>query len=185
MMEAIRLSLAAEEERKRRDDKDAAKEAKKEGKKKAKENKKVAKAQRNVGSGFHPINVDGLEDSAGGSSAAGKGKAVDRSGGSVGFNPMNEPTSTINTGSSKDDAQRHLEDSRAHIQEEARLTWPHLMLLREIRHHIALSYETCRMTPHPPLPTLSLFRMRRMEIVKPISQPARLMSRVPVLRGSI
>lgn len=116
MMEAIRLSLAAEEERKRRDDKDAAKEAKKEGKKKAKENKKVAKAQRNVGSGFHPINVDGLEDSAGGSSAAGKGKAVDRSGGSVGFNPMNEPTSTINTGSSKDDAQRHLEDSRAHIQ---------------------------------------------------------------------
>lgn len=116
MMEAIRLSLAAEEERKKRDDKDAAKEAKKEGKKKAKENKKVAKAQRNVGSGFHPIAVEGLNDSAGSSSAADKGKAVDRSGGLAGFDHMSEPTSTINTAVSKDDAQRHLEDSRAQIQ---------------------------------------------------------------------
>ncbi|KAF2633769.1 hypothetical protein BU25DRAFT_12705 [Macroventuria anomochaeta] len=120
MMEAIRLSLAAEEERKRKDDKEAAKEARKEGKKKAKENKKVAKAQRNIGSGFHPVNVDGLNDTAGSSSAAGKGKAVDRSGGSVGVNPMSEPTSTINAPSSKDslkdDAQRHLKDSRAQIQ---------------------------------------------------------------------
>ncbi|KAH6616612.1 protein SIP5 [Boeremia exigua] len=119
MMEAIRLSLAAEEERKRRDEKDAAKEAKKEGKKKAKENKKVAKAQRNIGSGFHPVDVDGLDDTTGGSSAAGKGKAVDRSGGSVGFNPISEPTSTINAPSSeslKEDARRHLEDSRAQIQ---------------------------------------------------------------------
>ena len=120
MMEAIRLSLAAEEDRKRKDDKEAAKEAKKEGKKKAKENKKVAKAQRNIGSGFHPVNVDGLTDPVGSSSAAGKGKAVDRSGGTVGFNPMSEPTSTINAPSSrdslKDDAQKHLEDSRAQIQ---------------------------------------------------------------------
>lgn len=120
MMEAIRLSLAAEEERKRKDDKEAIKEAKKEGKKKAKENKKVAKAQRNIGSGFHPVHVDGLDDTEGSSSAAGKGKAVDRSGGAVGFNPMSEPTSTINATSSKDlskdDARRHLEDSRAQIQ---------------------------------------------------------------------
>lgn len=120
MMEAIRLSLAAEEERKKKDEKEAAKEAKKEEKKKAKENKKVAKAQRNIGSGFHPVNVDGLNDTASSSSMAGKGKAVDRSGGSVGFNPMSEPTSTINAPSSKEslkeDAQRHLEDSRAHIQ---------------------------------------------------------------------
>lgn len=120
MMEAIRLSLAAEEERKRKDDKEAAKEAKKEEKKKAKENKKVAKAQRNIGSGFHPVNVDGLNETASSSSAAGKGKAVDRSGGSVGFNPMSEPTSTINAPSSKEslkeDAQKHLEDSRAQIQ---------------------------------------------------------------------
>ncbi|KAJ4406150.1 SNF1-interacting protein [Didymella pomorum] len=120
MMEAIRLSLAAEEERKRKDDKEAAKEAKKEEKKKAKENKKVAKEQRKIGSGFHPVNVDGLDDTPGSSSAAGKGKAVDRSGGSVGFNPLSEPTSTINAPSSKEslkgDAQRHLEDSRAQIQ---------------------------------------------------------------------
>lgn len=104
MMEAIRLSLAAEEERKRKGERDAAKEAKKEEKKKAKELKKVAKAQKQIGSGFHPINVDGLDDSGVGSSTlAGKGKAVDRSGGS----PF------------RDDSQRHLESSRAQIQREA------------------------------------------------------------------
>lgn len=126
MMEAIRLSLAAEEDRKRRDEKEAAKEAKKEGKKKAKENKKIAKAQRNIGSGFHPVDVDGLNDTAGTSSAAGKGKEVDRSGGTVGFNPMSEPTSTINAPASKEnlkeDAQKHLEDSRANIQGSSNLT---------------------------------------------------------------
>ena len=68
MMEAIRLSLAAEEDRKKRDEKDAAKEAKKEGKKKAKEIKKVAKAQRNIGSGFHPIEIDGLDETEASSS---------------------------------------------------------------------------------------------------------------------
>lgn len=120
MMEAIRLSLAAEEERKRKDEKEAAREAKKEEKKKAKENKKVAKAQRNIGSGFHPVSVEGLTDTTSTSSVAGKGKEVDRSGGSAGSNPMGEPTSTINAPSSgeslKEDAQRHLEDSRAQIQ---------------------------------------------------------------------
>lgn len=119
MMEAIRLSLAAEEERKRRDEKDAAKEAKKDGKKKAKELKKVAKVQSRIGSGFHPIEVDGLDESgAGTSSAAGKGKEVDRAGGNVGFNPMNESTSTINSPSVKDDPQKHLADSRAQIQRD-------------------------------------------------------------------
>ncbi|CAN9097838.1 C2H2 zinc finger protein [Alternaria sp. MG1] len=119
MMEAIRLSLAAEEDRKKRDEKDAAKEAKKEGKKKAKEIKKVAKAQRNIGSGFHPIEIDGLDETeASSSSAAGKGKGVDRSGGAGGFNPMSEPTSTLNTPSTKDDPQKHLEASRAQIQRE-------------------------------------------------------------------
>lgn len=117
MMEAIRLSLAAEEERKRKEDKEAAKEAKKEGKKKAKENKKVAKAQRNIGSGFHPVEIDGIDETdVGTSAAAGKGKAVDRS--AVGFNPMTEPTSTINGSMSKDDPQKHLEDRRAQIQRE-------------------------------------------------------------------
>jgi hypothetical protein len=116
MMEAIRLSLAAEEDRKKRDDKDAAKEAKKEGKKKAKEIKKVVKEQKRIGSGFHPIEVDGI-DEAESSTAAGKGKGVDRSGGAGGFNPLTEPTSTLSASSSKD-PQKHLEVSRAQIQRE-------------------------------------------------------------------
>jgi hypothetical protein len=117
MMEAIRLSLAAEEERKKKEDKDAAKEAKKEGKKKAKEIKKVVKEQKRIGSGFHPIEIDGI-DEAESSAAAGKGKGVDRSGGAGGFNPMTEPTSTLNALSSKEDPQKHLEVSRAQIQRE-------------------------------------------------------------------
>lgn len=120
MMEAIRLSLAAEEERKRREEKDAAKEAKKDNKKKAKELKKVAKAQSRIGSGFHPIEVDGLEDAgAESSSAAGKGKEVDRSGGPLDCSPLSEPTSTINSSASKESSQKHLQDSRATIQREA------------------------------------------------------------------
>ncbi|KAF1947714.1 hypothetical protein EJ02DRAFT_332449 [Clathrospora elynae] len=119
MMEAIRMSLADQEDRTKRQDKDAAREAKKEGKKKAKEIKKVAKAQRQIGSGFHPIEIDGLEEAeAGSSSAAGKGKGVDRSADSVGFNPMSEPTSTINRPASKEDSQKHLEASRAQIQRD-------------------------------------------------------------------
>jgi hypothetical protein len=119
MMEAIRLSIAAEEDRKRKEEKDAAKEAKKEGKKKAKEIKKVAKAQKNISSGFHPIEIDGVDETeAGSSSAAGKGKGVVRPGGAVGFNPMSEPTSTINTSTLKEDPQKHLEVSRAQIQRE-------------------------------------------------------------------
>jgi hypothetical protein len=115
MMEAIRLSLAAEEERKRREDKEAAKEAKKDTKKKAKELKKVAKAQSRIGSGFHPIEIDGLDESeAGSSAAASKGKQVDRTGGAAGTGP----SSTINTSALKDDPQKHLEDSRAQIQRE-------------------------------------------------------------------
>ena len=107
MMEAIRLSLAAEEERKKKEDKDAAKEAKKEGKKKAKENKKVAKAQRNIGSGFHPIEIDDADEmDAGSSSVAAKGKAINRSGGSVGSRSTTEPTPTITDPTSKDDPQK-------------------------------------------------------------------------------
>jgi hypothetical protein len=119
MMEAIRLSLAAEDDRKKKEEKDAAKEAKKDHKKKAKELKKVAKAQSRVGSGFHPIEVDLDNDAVAGSlSSAGKGKEVDRTGGSAGFNPMTEPTSTINTAASRDDPQKHLEDSRAQMERE-------------------------------------------------------------------
>ena len=122
MMEAIRLSLAAEEERKKKEEKEAAKEAKKEEKKKAKEAKKAEKAARK--SSFMPgFNTDGDDDvQAGSSAAAGKGKAVDRAGGSVGFNPLSEPTSTLNASSAKEDPQKHLEESRAQIQRETSST---------------------------------------------------------------
>lgn len=120
MMEAIRLSLAAEEERKKKEEKEAAKEAKKEEKKRAKEAKKAEKAEKGRKSGFFPLNIDDDDDTVGNSStAAGKGKAVDRSGGSLGFNPLSEPTSTVNaSSSSKDDSQKYLEHSRAQIQRE-------------------------------------------------------------------
>jgi hypothetical protein len=122
MMEAIRLSLAAEEERKKKEEKDAAKNAKKEEKQKAKEAKKAEKAIRK-GSGGH-LYSPGMNSSSasqfttGESSSivSGKGKAPDRSGMAGGFNPLTEPTSTINSGPPKDEAQRHLEESRASIQ---------------------------------------------------------------------
>lgn len=119
MMEAIRLSLAAEEERKKKEEKEAAKEAKKEEKKKAKEAKKADKAARKSGF-FGALNQDGFDDEAAGrpSSSTGKGKAVDRSGGFAGFNPTSESSSTLNPSSSRDDPQKHLEQSRAQIQKE-------------------------------------------------------------------
>jgi hypothetical protein len=123
MMEAIRLSLAAEEERKKKEEKEAAKEARKEDKKKAKESKRSERTLRKIGiqPGFHPAPpLDGDDDvySASSTSAAGKGKAVDRSGGSAGLNTSNEPTSVINASSSKDTHQKHLEESRAQIHGE-------------------------------------------------------------------
>ncbi|KAF2204822.1 hypothetical protein GQ43DRAFT_408776 [Delitschia confertaspora ATCC 74209] len=114
MMEAIRLSLAAEEDRKKKEEKEASKEAKKAEKKKAKEAKKVGKAQRKIGSGFHPIPGLDPEEVAGSSTTAGKGKAVDRSGGYA-FN-ADEPSS------SKHDPQKHLEQSRAQIQSQTSST---------------------------------------------------------------
>ncbi|KAF2645115.1 hypothetical protein P280DRAFT_390834 [Massarina eburnea CBS 473.64] len=121
MMEAIRLSLAAEEERKKKEEKEAAKEAKKEEKKKAKEAKKADKAARK--SGFFPLTIqDGADENVieRPSSATGKGKAVDRSGGFAGFNPLNEPSSTVepSSSSSREDPQKFLEESRAQIQRE-------------------------------------------------------------------
>jgi hypothetical protein len=118
MMEAIRLSLAAEEERKKKEDKEAAKEAKKEEKKKAKEAKKAEKTSRR--SSFFPSSSpergEGTQPES--SSVGGKGKAVDRSGDALAVNPLHEPTPTANPLSSKENPQRHLEHSRAQIQRE-------------------------------------------------------------------
>ncbi|KAF2445103.1 hypothetical protein P171DRAFT_359998 [Karstenula rhodostoma CBS 690.94] len=121
MMEAIRLSLAAEEERKRKEEKEAAKEAKKEEKKKAKEAKKAEKAARKSGFFMSP-HQDGVEDdlAGGSSSATGKGKAVDRSGGYATFNPMDEPTAALNAPPSRDDSQKHLEQSRSTLNSSLR-----------------------------------------------------------------
>ncbi|KAF2814027.1 uncharacterized protein BDZ99DRAFT_230334 [Mytilinidion resinicola] len=117
MMEAIRLSIAAEEERKKKEEKESAKESRKEEKRKAKETKKAEKAARKTG--FFPstsFDRDTDTTNAGLSTIAGKGKGVDRSGAYTGFNPLSEPTSTINASGSKEDPQRHLEHSRAQIQ---------------------------------------------------------------------
>ncbi|KAH9825529.1 c2h2 zinc finger protein [Teratosphaeria destructans] len=153
MMEAIRLSLAAEEDRKKKEEK----EAKKEEKKKAKENKKEAKmaekARKRNGSGasLYPIGTNDSTSSWATSSMArstsnlgtqptipeehveGKGKAPVQD--FAGFNPLREPSSTLNTemldGISEqystpsphyntsnpiDNPQRHLNISRANLQ---------------------------------------------------------------------
>ncbi|KAK3072836.1 SNF1-interacting protein, partial [Coniosporium uncinatum] len=67
-MEAVRLSLAAEDERKRKEDKEQEKIAKKEGKKqekqKKKEEKKAKKEQSKYGAGFHPLHPEGMDTSS-------------------------------------------------------------------------------------------------------------------------
>ena len=130
MMEAIRLSLAAEEERKRKEDKEAEKQKKKDEKQKAKEQKKAEKAEKAAKkSGPYPAgrNASNLNEQMPEPSptAAGKGKAVDRAGSAgsgivvpVGLPvAINEPTSTVNDAETKprQESQRHLEESRAQI----------------------------------------------------------------------
>jgi len=145
MMEAMRLSLIAEEERQRKEEKVA----KKDAKKRAKDDKKEAKlAEKSARKGststapLYPSSVNGSSSStwASGSmlrsnsnldailasnedKAQGKGKAPAQD--FAGFIPLTEPTSTLNTeiGGSKetslsaaDDAQRYLEESRANFQ---------------------------------------------------------------------
>ncbi|KAL9093729.1 MAG: hypothetical protein Q9159_000030 [Coniocarpon cinnabarinum] len=116
MMEAIRLSLQAEEERKKKEEKEAEKERKKEDKKRAKEQKKADKAARKNGTSsfnssrnnsqyFTPSH--GQERTHSQSPGEGKGKAKlsehspaeskrSRAYQPGGFNPLDEPTSTLN-----------------------------------------------------------------------------------------
>lgn len=125
MMEAIRLSLASEEERRRKEEKEAAKQAKKDQKQAEKDAKKAAKAARkgSVGGGVPFYSASANASTTSGlpqTPVEGKGKGVDR-GMAGGFVPLQEPTSTINDelgGSSgpTDDPQRHLEHSRAQLQ---------------------------------------------------------------------
>lgn len=122
MMEAIRLSLVAEEERKRKEEKEAAKEAKKEEKRKAKEQKKADKVAKKSGM-FLSTDSDGNRSRSSvnvlaGSTInvlAGKGKGVDRA-----AEPAGESSKASSQGlqTSKENSQRHLEQSREHLQSQ-------------------------------------------------------------------
>ncbi|KAF1987175.1 hypothetical protein K402DRAFT_420409 [Aulographum hederae CBS 113979] len=139
IMEAVRLSLAAEEERKKKEEKESAKREKKEKKEAAKAAKKASKGTGGIKTGFHPLNPEGMESRSSQATSsmstmtpsssrqmppaddsAGKGKGVDRPAANValGFNPLSEPTSTLNTemASQQQSPQQHLEQSRAQVQ---------------------------------------------------------------------
>ncbi|KAL9107697.1 MAG: hypothetical protein Q9227_007412 [Pyrenula ochraceoflavens] len=104
MMEAIRLSLVAEEDRRKKEEK----EAKKEAKKKDKENKKAEKAAKKSGL-YQATNVSGSFDNAstsfgrspsatslqGNDAVVGKGKNIDRSGVQALSTDTNEGLSTM------------------------------------------------------------------------------------------
>ena len=116
MMEAIRLSLAAEEDRKYREDKEYRKDAKKkakEDKKQAKQADKLAKKRNGSSTSLYAANSNESTSSWAATSMArsssnlgaqpsipeeqfqGKGKAPAQD--FAGFNPLSEPNSTLNT----------------------------------------------------------------------------------------
>lgn len=121
MMEAIRLSLEAEEERKRRDEKEAQKDAKKRAKSEKKEEKKAEKLERKRGGSASLHNAPTNDSSSstwastsmarsssnlgaqqsiseGQENVPGKGKQPVHD--FAGFNPLTEPSSTLNRGES-------------------------------------------------------------------------------------
>ena len=118
MMEAIRLSLASEEERRKREEKDA----KKEAKKKDKENKKAEKVARKTG--VYPTSASQRASGPNGTttgnfqyqddfpSSSGKGKSPQP----TNLDYSAESSSFANAASSAtDDPQEHLERARAQI----------------------------------------------------------------------
>ncbi|KAI9754550.1 MAG: hypothetical protein M4579_004650 [Chaenotheca gracillima] len=135
MMEAIRLSLAAEDERKKKEDK----ESKKDAKKKDKESKKAEKAARKAGfasgnsleqSSVFQGGVSGSSNTSSVALGQDKGKEIDR----TGTEGANDPRSAIGSGepsptfkmdlSTPEDTppepaatpEQHLQNSRARIQ---------------------------------------------------------------------
>ncbi|KAL8715176.1 MAG: hypothetical protein Q9220_001134 [cf. Caloplaca sp. 1 TL-2023] len=148
MMEAIRLSLASEEERRKQEDKVAKKEAKKaekEAKKEEKDAKKEKKAAKKAEkAGLYPSSADhsttGLSSrseasltTAEPSSAAGKGKANERSGTSTSTDADSFPwgvrmprrsETDVSTQAHPfvSDAQSHLERARAQLNPELQIT---------------------------------------------------------------
>ena len=135
MMRAIQESLAAEDERKRKEEKDAEKERKKEDKKRAKEQKKADKAAKKGGgsyassrnnSGFFPTTSQS-EHSPPPLEGKGKGRASgspesQRTRGGYqpgGFNPLEEPTSTLNATESGSSLQRSTTEDNSSFQHGA------------------------------------------------------------------
>lgn len=134
MMEAIRLSIAAEEERRKKEEKENEKNRKKEEKTKAKEQKKLEKQARKSGGSslYHAgSNASGASSSlqigeSSTSAGAQKGKEPNRSGSidsyaTAGAGSIADQASVLSTGTpaetgSKEGAQRHLEQSRAQLQ---------------------------------------------------------------------
>lgn len=114
MMEAIRLSLASEEDRRKKEEKESKKEAKKKEKEKEKEAKKAGKLARKTG--VYPTSANAstsaLEEPSEGS---GKGKAPSQ----------REPEPSLDQGSHLPppvaDPQSHLERARAQLQPEGPL----------------------------------------------------------------
>ena len=127
MMEAIRLSLASEEDRRKREEKDAKKDTKKRGK----ENKKAEKAARKAG--VYPSSANQstakIDESIGETSASqgilttlvGKGKATQQDPIVLPFQPSINSTSYM-----AGDPQEHLERARAQILPgDAATSFPH------------------------------------------------------------
>ena len=115
MMEAIRLSLASEEERRKKEEKDA----KKDAKKKEKENKKAEKVARKTGiypssanqstAGIDSALSSDASTSQGDLSISGKGKAAQP------INPFEQSSYSGPLPTSSADPQEHLERARAQI----------------------------------------------------------------------
>jgi hypothetical protein len=120
LMEAIRQSIATEEDRRKKEDKAAAKELKRTEKEKAKEQKKLDKAFKRNPSSFS-VTSSSPPQPASPDDGKGKARAVDNHTAQLsaaGFVPLTEPSSTLNTeaaSGSRHDAQRHLEQSRANL----------------------------------------------------------------------
>ncbi|KEQ64305.1 uncharacterized protein M437DRAFT_44944 [Aureobasidium melanogenum CBS 110374] len=162
MMEAIRLSLASEEDRKRKEEKEVRKEAKKREKEAAKEAKKAEKAAKKSGSLYNASmngstatwsdmtrstsNIPRPQTAVSTASSPppappsviGKGKAPATT--SYGFNPLSEPTSTLNTEVAEQtaDSQRHLEESRANLPQATQpISFPEALQNRSHLRHIS------------------------------------------------
>lgn len=124
IMEAIRQSMASEEDRLKKELKATAKDARKEEKAKAKEQKKAEKAARKSGGSSSPFYSMSVSPPSSPPETAGKGKARAADSNTAaqlsaaGLVPLTEPSSTLNTEVASDpkhDAQRHLEFSRANL----------------------------------------------------------------------